>query len=448
MKFIRGLFTVFCTVLFFACQQDDLITENIQEGMPDTKSMSINGGVKIAILSDTHVMDPSLLVSDGPAFQGYLAQDPKLIQYSSAILEATVNSLINMKPNLRPDLVLIAGDLTKDGELVSHQNVIRQLNKLRAKNIKVLVTIGNHDVNNPEAVQFDGAVTAPVATVQASDIPTLYARFGWGDAIARDPNSLSYVSEPMNGLWVITIDANRYYLNNTKSIGSGEIRLATMSWVKEQLAKAAIQKKTVIGMMHHGLVEHFNMEQILDYGYVLDNWQTAADELMDAGLKLILTGHYHANDITKRTHNGNFVFDVETGATTNYPCYYRMLTAKKDIFTFEPRTITNLMGNGFEAFAKGFQIDRLKAYFSVLLTMPPFNLDSGTSAYLAPFFTDAAMAHFAGDESPTEEVMGEISYINSLDPTGQLGGALGTLWTDINTPDKYVTINLNTGMAN
>ena len=79
-------------------------------------------------------------------------------------------------------------------------------------------------------------------------------------------------------------------------------------------------------MMHHGLVEHYNYQQMVDPGYVIDNWETVSNELIDAGLKLILTGHYHATDITKREHDGKFVFDVETGSTVNYPCTYRMLT--------------------------------------------------------------------------------------------------------------------------
>lgn len=447
MKIFRILFSVILLSFFFGCQNDDVISDSYPNGTPDTKSMSINGGTRIAILSDTHVMDPSLLVNDGTAFQGYLLQDPKLIQYSAAILEATVNSIIAMKANMRPEVVMIAGDLTKDGERVSHLNVINQLNKLRTKNIKVLVTMGNHDVNNPEAVLFDGAATSPVATVQATDIPTMYANFGYNNAIARDPNSLSYVNEPVNGLWVIAIDANRYYLNTNKAVGSGEIKPATMSWIKDELALAKSKGKTVIGLMHHGLMEHFNGQQQLDYGYVLDNWQTNADELMDAGLKLVLTGHYHANDITKREHNGNFVYDVETGATTNYPCYYRMLTAKKNIFTFEPRTITNLMGAEFEEYAKAFQTTHLDLYFSYLLANAPFNVPSPYNEALAPYFREGAMAHFAGDETPNAGVPAQIAYLNGLDPSGMLGGALGTLWTDINTPDKYLTINLDTGMA-
>ena len=45
-------------------------------------------------------------------FQTYLAKDPKLLEYSSRIFEATIQKVLTQKP----DLVLISGDLTKDGE--------------------------------------------------------------------------------------------------------------------------------------------------------------------------------------------------------------------------------------------------------------------------------------------------------------------------------------------
>ena len=72
--------------------------------------------LKIAVLSDLHYMDPSLLKADGSAFQLYLMQDPKLLAESGAILQQILHKLVSEKP----DLVLISGDLTKDGELISH----------------------------------------------------------------------------------------------------------------------------------------------------------------------------------------------------------------------------------------------------------------------------------------------------------------------------------------
>ena len=41
---------------------------------------------KIAVITDTHVMAPDLLVNDGTAWQNKLASDRKLLDYSQTVL--------------------------------------------------------------------------------------------------------------------------------------------------------------------------------------------------------------------------------------------------------------------------------------------------------------------------------------------------------------------------
>src|SRR6201986_4908873 len=84
---------------------------------------------KIAVVSDIHYMDPSLLknnASAGAAFQAYLDADPKLIEFSDPIFRTVIAQLKSEKP----DILLIPGDLTKDGEKVSHQTMITLLKQL------------------------------------------------------------------------------------------------------------------------------------------------------------------------------------------------------------------------------------------------------------------------------------------------------------------------------
>ena len=108
--------------------------------------------VKIAIISDLHVMVPELLVNEGTAFEEYLARDRKMLRESVEILDTLIVSILELKP----DLVLVTGDLTKDGERVSHEQVAAQLERLTDAGIQVLVVPGNHDINNPDAKVFDG----------------------------------------------------------------------------------------------------------------------------------------------------------------------------------------------------------------------------------------------------------------------------------------------------
>jgi len=106
----------------------------------------------IVVLSDTHVMGPGLLVNDGAAWQKELANDRKLFDYSQEVFDVLMETMLSEKP----DMVLITGDLTKDGELLSHQYVAGQLNRLREAGIKTFVIPGNHDFGSKHALIFDG----------------------------------------------------------------------------------------------------------------------------------------------------------------------------------------------------------------------------------------------------------------------------------------------------
>ena len=443
MKTIRIVFSVFFLAFLFSCQNDlNYDLKNISNNPESYKvdKNSVNPEIKIAIISDIHYMDKSLLVKDGPAFQAYLAKDPKLLEYSSAIFDAAIQDIVSKKP----DLVLIPGDLTKDGERISHEKVAQQLRYLNRQGIKVLITVGNHDVNNPETSRYISDRTKQTPTVSADRIPFIYATCGYNDALSRDPNSLSYVNEPVPGLWIITIDANRYAENTDKCITGGVIKPETLAWVLEQLAAAQAGGKTVIGMMHHGLVEHYQGQNSVDPGYVIENPEADINSLIDAGLKIILTGHYHATDITKKTHDGKFVFDVETGSTVTYPCTYRMLTISGDRehFTFRKQSTTALMGAGFDDAARTFSTSHLDGYFTYLLTN--MGVPSPYNSGFAPWFTSGAMAHFAGDETPDGTLMTQMATLTAIGAS-DLALALGSFWMDPGIPDNNVTLNMTTG---
>ena len=72
--------------------------------------------------------------------------------------------------------------------------------------IKTFVIPGNHDVRNPSAKYFDGDETIPAEGVAAEEFASIYRDFGYGDDDLRDPNSLSYVCEPVPGLTLLALD--------------------------------------------------------------------------------------------------------------------------------------------------------------------------------------------------------------------------------------------------
>jgi len=443
MKKIRFVVPVLMLLTIVACNKEyrELNMQPVTKGENENYCLS-SRTLKIAVLSDLHYMDPSLLKKDGSAFQMYLMQDPKLLAESGAILQQILHKLVIEKP----DLVLISGDLTKDGELVSHKSLLEQLQILGLNHIKVLVVPGNHDINNPDAKLFNGDNATSVATITPDNFKSLYADYGYKSAISRDPYSLSYVSEPFKDLRILAIDANEYY-NNTPiyCVVAGKIKDATMIWAKKQLADAKAKGKTVIGMMHHGIVEHFMGESVMFPDYLVDNWGTRADELMQAGLKVIFTGHFHANDATQRISGNLTLTDIETGSPVIWESPYRIMNFVNNKLYIKTNHIEHIIfpglhGISFPVYEKAFSLNGFAIQAKYMLMSPPYYVQEDVATQIAPVFADAMLAHFGGDETISAEATAQILAISEISP--DLANIIYGLYTDLPPADNKLVIDL------
>lgn len=410
---------------------------------------------RFTVISDPHVYDTDLGTS-GPAFEQYLAQDRKMLRESEAIL---VSTLERIKAQ-HPDFLLISGDLTKDGEKSGHKKLAGYLSELETSGIQVFVVPGNHDINNPHAVSFDGDETHPVPTVSPDDFADIYDEFGYNQAIYRDPSSLSYVAEPEDGVWLFAMDSCKYDNNMTNNYPetSGAFSEATLNWILDKLFEARIRHKTVLGLMHHGILEHYTGQSQLYKDYVIDNWETTAQTLSAAGLQLVFTGHYHANDITRSGWDANPLYDVETGSLVTYPSPYRLVDLHgrnaAAVHTFHIDSIdADTAGLPFTDYSREFLLQGIMTIATYQLSLPPaqggFGFSMAEAQQESPYVAQAFMAHYSGDESPDAETLGRIgSYMGSADPRFQaLGQSLGTLWTDLAPADNNALLTLNSPIA-
>lgn len=443
MKKIRFVVPVLMLLTIVACNKEyrELNMQPVTKGENENYCLS-SRTLKIAVLSDLHYMDPSLLKKDGSAFQMYLMQDPKLLAESGAILQQILHKLVIEKP----DLVLISGDLTKDGELVSHKSLLEQLQILGLNHIKVLVVPGNHDINNPDAKLFNGDNATSVATITPDNFKSLYADYGYKSAISRDPYSLSYVSEPFKDLRILAIDANEYY-NNTPiyCVVAGKIKDGTMVWAKKQLADAKAKGKTVIGMMHHGIVEHFMGESAIFPDYLVDNWSENADKLMQAGLKVIFTGHFHANDATQRISGNLTLTDIETGSPVIWESPYRIMNFVNNKLYIKTNHIEHIIfpglhGISFPVYEKAFSLNGFAIQAKYMLMSPPYYVQEDVATQIAPVFADAMLAHFGGDETISAEATAQILAISEILP--DLANIIYGLYTDLPPADNKLVIDL------
>jgi 3',5'-cyclic AMP phosphodiesterase CpdA len=404
--------------------------------------------VSLAVFSDAHLYDPSL-GTEGQAFEDYLSSDRKLLRESAEIIEAAVEEIIHEDA----PIVLVPGDMTKDGERVSHELAAGYLARLENSGKRVYVIPGNHDVENGHSFRYEGSKVERVPTVTAGEFATIYGEFGYEEALYRDPDSLSYVAELDNGLWLLALDSCLYRENvdNEEPMTDGRFAPATLEWMEEMLVKAAKEGKAVIAMMHHGVVEHY-IGQEKNYGeYIVDDFPEVSKLLAMYNVRLVFTGHYHAQDITVARWNdeGKFLFDIETGSLVTYPCPYRVVnidaSQKAEIRTGLIQSIRSYP-DGFPEYARAYITAGIEGM--AIATVEKYKVKRTDAEKLAEQVAEAFMAHFSGDEVLPAGKKALDS--KGLGLPGRLVVAfrkdlVEALWQDLEPPDNNVVLDLRTG---
>jgi 3',5'-cyclic AMP phosphodiesterase CpdA len=276
--------------------------------------------VRFAVIADPHLFDVATS-SPGPAFDREIGAGPKMLAESREILARALADIAAE----RPDFLLVCGDLTREGERSAHELAAAMLGGLDAAGVPVLVVPGNHDIRNPRAARFFSDNVEPVTGVEPEDFAAIHAELGYGEALERDPASLSYVAEPVPGLRVLALDACWYRGEPGSPRTDGSLSRATRAWAARALAHARAEGAAVIVLLHHAVIPHFTgMESRLD-GYLLEGHRAAARLLAGAGVRLVFTGHGHAQDIVRGATAEGPVWDVETGSLVSWPNAWRLV---------------------------------------------------------------------------------------------------------------------------
>lgn len=399
--------------------------------------------IHFAIIADPHLYDPSLGTS-GTAFADALNEDVKMIEHSEALFTHATRKLVDSRQ--RPSFILIPGDLTKDGEAQSHRLMASRLAGLKAAGIPAFVIPGNHDIANPEASRYDDTGATPVDGIDAAEFARLYADFGYAQALARDPHSLTYIVEPAPGFWLFAIDSCRYGGDTDKRIDGGRLRPETVAWLRVQLQRARAGGKTVLAMMHHGLVEHMLGQGKHAPDLLIEDWDAVGRSLAADGLRVVFTGHAHTQDITRRDwEDRSFLIDVQTGSLVTYPNPYRLVTldSADRLVIRSFRVEQPVLAEGwpgfrtFADFARDFtyrrELDILDQELANRSGLPARRREE-----LAPMLADALLANQAGDELPTVRAFkAPMAMASSKIPDeATVGGLILSLWHDLPPADN------------
>ena len=292
--------------------------------------------LNIFIASDIHYLDKDLY-DDGEAFQKYTENsNGRNFLYIDEVVEAFSYEIENKKP----DVLIISGDLTNNGEMNSHLKLAEKLKKLEGSSgTKVFVIPGNHDIDNPWARGFEGSKQILTDNISPEDFENIYQDYGYKEAISRDESTLSYLVAASDDLWLLMLDTNEYALNSELEMPTtnGVILDETQNWIEKCSNMANENNARIVTVMHHNLLKHSEMRY---FGYTLDNYKKIQELYEKLGFDLNLSGHIHAQDIKSYDYENGTIYDVATGTMSAYPARYAVLTYEPNKgFKYDTRSV-------------------------------------------------------------------------------------------------------------
>lgn len=359
--------------------------------------------VRLSILTDTHYYAD---IPDDPGaaeFLDYLeASEMRLIRESDAILNAALSKVYATSP----DAVLICGDVSSSGE---YENCVAFADKMTAakanlpEDTGIYVIPGNHDMNNSSAVIYNGTAFERAKRVTADDFREIFNDFGYSSAYSvyraepgadvKNYGGLSYAVEIADGITLIALDTVKYS-NDTDALfdqahlTSGEISDDLLNWAVDEAKKAKEKGNLVIGMSHHGIMPHYDTSNSLaasiSKNFVIDNWESTAATLADAGFAAFFTGHDHSNDIAKYVSpNGNTIYDIETSSLVEYPCSFRTVNITIEKKSTETRYLFEINTDSVESIEG---IEDFQSYAYEKSSFNPDKVSAPAMNLLRPYF--------------------------------------------------------------
>ena len=285
---------------------------------------------EIVLATDIHYLAEELAGNRCQSFINYVyGGDGRVLLYSWEILDAF---LADMKET-DPDLILLSGDLTLNGEKASHEEFASLLEELDKEGIPVLVVPGNHDINNSHARRFSGTNSYPVDSITAEEFADIYSDFGYVAADSRDPNSLSYLYKVDSSLWLLMLDSCQY--DPVNQVG-GMIQSGTYKWMEPILYEAWEEGAEVITVSHHNLLEQSGVSDAFYDDCTIEHSEELLQMLSDNEVRLHLSGHLHLQHHMEEDD----VAEVVTGSLVMAPCRYGVVDLYDDgSITYHTETV-------------------------------------------------------------------------------------------------------------
>lgn len=295
---------------------------------------------KLTFIADTHHYSKTL-GTKGRQYELRSGSDQKCLAETGEIIDSAFDYISKSDT----DAVLIAGDVTNDGEKVSHLEFREKLKAL-AQSKKVYVITATHDWccdENPR--RYDGdKVFHDVEVMKSSELRDFYFDFGPKDALSEyitHIGTCSYVVQISENVRILALNDDK---NQNGHAGFTEEHFC---WIEEQIKKAQQDGCLIIGMEHHLLMPHVT-PLITGGSTCVENREYVASRLADAGLKYMFVGHSHIQSTSSfKTRKGNVITEVNVGSLVGYPAPIVEVTVNDDLtLSYQVKHLKNFTLNG------------------------------------------------------------------------------------------------------
>lgn len=286
----------------------------------------------VVVLTDTHYYSKKNWI-DGDPFAFPPAREQLFRRGSEEILRHVFDDLCK---DGMPEIVLISGDLTNNGEVTSHEEIRELLRELKQRGKRVYVTTATHDYRG-EGVSYgfdknNNRVDVPA--FKRNDLREFYREFGMDEAVSIHEETMCYSVD-------LTPEYRLLALNDDKGYDHAGFTDECFDWIRSQADEAKKNGQFLIAMTHHPVLTPSPLYRLIASGDLLENGETRAKQFADLGVPCMFTGHSHIHNITSITSDtGNTFYDVSTSALVGFPPNYRTVRFDPDSKTIDIRTVT------------------------------------------------------------------------------------------------------------
>lgn len=274
--------------------------------------------LKLAVISDVHYYSETL-GNSGRAYEIRSKTDQKCLAESGAILDAALAEIAASDC----DALLVAGDMSNDGEIVSHNEFREKLTAFQEKK-DAYVIYATHDWcsdGNARAYKGD-EVLHGVPTQTPPGLREFYRDFGANRAYDE------YVTHLNASSYAVKLPGVRLIALNDDQNGKGASGYSDehLEWILRQVRDAKANGEAALVMEHHMVLP--NVSPLVNgHGQCIGERERMAKELASAGVDVLIVGHSHFQRTTEYTaKNGNVMTQINVASLSGYPAPIAWLT--------------------------------------------------------------------------------------------------------------------------